>query len=177
MKIIKLIRSIHSVQVNNKQKTSIKSTSMDQQDNQKLNIVPQGSFNESTISNFPSTSSYQHFEVSVQRNSTFVTSKLSLGLIVEKFKRHNEKISEATQNVHRNHNDNKARFQTVLEMYEKQQKQSRQNLQLYQERQALCIEEMKRLENIIRGLSERLYQIQGTETESEGEWERSNIEE
>lgn len=151
---------------------------MDQQRNQKSNIVSHGSFNnESTISNFPSTSSYQQFEASVQKNSTFVTSKLSLGLIVQKFKDHNQKIIEATKNVRRSYNDRKAKYEKVLNMYERQQEKSRQNLQLYRERQEICIKEMKRLESVIRRLSERLYQVQGSEMESEEEWEPSNIEE
>ena len=154
---------------------------MDQQgkrNQQKHGIVPQGSFNESAISNFPSSSSsYQQFEASVSRNSTFVSSKLSLGLIIEKYKNHNEKINAATQNVRRSYNDRKKKFEKILSMYERQHEKSKQNLDLYRERSALCIDEMKRLEGIIRGLSDRLYQIEGSDTENEEELDRPHVEE
>jgi len=153
---------------------------MDQQgkkDQQKPNIVPQGSFNESIISSFPSTSSYQQFEENISRNSTLVSSKLSLGLIIEKYKTHNQKISSAAENVRESYNDRKKKFERILSIYERQQEKSKKNLELYRERQALCIEEMKRLEGIIHGLSERLYQIEGSESEDEEDAERPNVEE
>ncbi|CAG9810032.1 unnamed protein product [Chironomus riparius] len=154
---------------------------MDQRGNQnqqKPSIAPQASFNESALSNFPSSSSsYQQFEASVSRNSTFVSSKLSLGLIIEKYKNHNDKINTATQNVRRSYNDRKKKFEKILSMYERQHEKSKQNLDLYRERSALCIDEMKRLESIIRGLNDRLYQIEGSDTENEEDWGRAQIEE
>lgn len=129
------------------------------------------STNESSISNFPSSSTYQQFADNINdevaRSSTFVTSNIGLGLIIEKFKHKNRKIHETTEHVRKTYNDRKKKFEKILGMYERQQEKSKRNLELYRERQATCFEEMRRLEGIVQALRGKLSEAIGESSEDE----------